>query len=256
MSFHGASLIQLPDIKAWDPISGWSIRRPWRGTPTQVANQATLLKSLGIRFELEPGGESGHDTVFGIFGAEDGQAPTEELTNSWDLVGNDLEKDIWWHPKVTAMFNQLLDPPGHPDGVPTDLYIVQRKRIDDIVAGATLISEHQQWWDDLFPDAKKFVRALLRGVTAYSVSQFVLRNTVVVASNYSIKPAYTNVGKILTTAQVQTIHNPPTTIKFALPEGFWLERTPTCEQTASDKFTITREWYHHDEYDDFLYDPA
>src|SRR5688500_3786856 len=120
MAFSGFSITQDPDIKIWDPKTGWTIRRPWRGTPDALTNQALYLKSLGIRLEYEPAGPNGgYDTLFGVFGAEETQPTDEELTDQWDLIGNDLEKDIWAHPKVKAMFDDLLEPPNDPDGVPT-----------------------------------------------------------------------------------------------------------------------------------------
>lgn len=254
MAFHGDAITQDPDVKIWDPRTGWTIRRPWRGTPSALANQQLALQIQGIRSEYEPAGpEGGYDTLFGIFGAEETQPIDQTVTDQWDLLGNMLEKDLWTHPKVKAMFDQLLEPPNDPEGIPTDTYIAYKQDIDALVAGSKTFAD-LAWWPDAFPNTKKFVRALMRGVTSFPVSQYVLRNTRILASNYSIRPVYTRVGKVMTTAQVQSIYNPPATLKFALPDGYWVEQTPNCEQDG-DKWQLTREWWHADDYDPFIYDP-
>jgi len=55
---------------------------------------------------------------------------------------------------------------------------------------------------------------------------------------------------------LRAVENIPTTINFELPTGWWLKRTPTVEQTAADKSTITQEYWHADAYDPFVYEVA
>jgi hypothetical protein len=88
------------------------------------------------------------------------------------------------------------------------------------------------------------------------VSQWVLRHTIIIAANSTIKPSLINVGKVFTTQMVQLIENIPATLKFDLPQGWWLKRTPTVEQTSADKFTITQEFWHGDAFDPFVYEVA
>src|SRR5688572_28831997 len=115
MSFHGTAFKQGRDILAWDPINGWLIRRPWSGTPNEMAALRTNLVLNRIKFEDGPGIEGGYETVWGIFSADPStQPPDEALSDSWELVGNDLEKDIWGHERISAVFDQLMNEDGTP----------------------------------------------------------------------------------------------------------------------------------------------
>jgi len=83
-----------------------------------------------------------------------------------------------------------------------------------------------------------------------------LRHTVVITSNSTIQPVLTNVGKVYSTAALQSAENIPGTIKFSLPDGYWLKRTPTVDQYGTDKWQITQEYWHADSYSTFLYEEA
>jgi len=249
MSFHGANLEQLRDSRSWDPREGWSIDRPWRGSPAAIDVKIAALVAAGIRLTHEADDQAGYERVTAHLGAEDTQDDEVELTDQWTLVGNDIEKDLWLHPKVTAIFAAFLD----GSGFPTSQYAELKQDFQDVISGDKALDD-LAWWAGASTDTKKFMRALLRGEESYTVSQFVLRNVKVVAANYSLKPSYSRVGKVMSGTTLDTVYTPPATIKFNLPDGFWMERTPTVEQVAPDKYSITREWWNFDEYDDFIYE--
>jgi hypothetical protein len=256
--FYGQNLSQGRDVRTFDPLNGWIIRRPFRGTPPQMALLRQELQNQKVRYEDEQS-DGGYETVWAVFGAEATQPEQQELVNAWDLDGNDVEKDIWYHPKVVGLFFgglALNDPPLlDQDGCPTDVYVQHKRDLDDLIAG-TKVPSDLAWWPRAFITTKKFVRALLRGVTAYPVSEFVLRNTLRVAANYSPKLAYDHVHKVFTTPTIKAKYSIPGTIKFVLPEGFWMEKTPRIQQRTGAQWELVREWIHAETYDDFLYDPA
>lgn len=252
--FYGAVFSEYPDVRTYDPTTGWYIRRRYKGTPQQMEIIRAQLIAQGVRFE-DDDKDGGYETVTAVFMGPTPDMPQphdQPLISKWDLVGNTLEKDLWSHPSIKERFDELNDPPG-PDGYPTDTYAQLKRDIEDLVAGEKAFSD-LAWWPDAFPVVKGFVRALMRGVTHYPISQYVLRNTLLVAENYSLKPDLARVYKAMTSAQLRTFYSIPATIKFNLPEsGYWVEQTPTVENEAAGEYKILREWWHADDYDPFVY---
>jgi hypothetical protein len=95
------------------------------------------------------------------------------------------------------------------------------------------------------------VNQMSLGVEAFTVSQYVLRRVLIIAANSSIKPSLEHVGEIYRTAELVQAEAVPGTIRFDLPEGYWLKRTPTVDQMSLDKWQITQEWWHADAYSPF-----
>lgn len=274
MSFFGVSgLVELPSAPGWDPRSGDIIHRRWRGTPTEIAAAKASLRTAGIRYQVEPTDDGGYQVIGAYYGAEDTQPPGEPLSDQWTLDGNDIEKSLWELPAVRAELDKILitnyrDPIQlalmaglhelrpmmeayargeqkwtQPNGTEVDLTVgyiygfVMTIGLDPAVLMPLLLS-------------------LTKGVESYTVSQWVLKHTLVIAANSTIKPSKTNIGKMYATASLIEAESIPNTLRFDLPDGYWLKRTPTVDQTAADKWTISQEWWHADAYDPFIYQEA
>ena len=256
-TFYGESIAQFPDQVSYDPRTGVTVRRPWRGTPDAIASKMTELSAEGTKFDHDPGTSGGYEWITAFYSNAAIAPASVPISDIWSMPGNDLEKDLWLHPKVTAEFAADLS-----GGFPTQAYFTKKKEIEEIVDG-TLALDDSTIWAGASDNLKKFIRALARGVVGYPVSQYVVRNTKVVAKGYgsfvdAAIPAYTYVGKILTTSDLQNGFGVPGEISFVMPGGYWLQRTPTVlpdNSTTSQQWVITQEWWHTDEYDDFVYDP-
>lgn len=247
--FTGTALIQLPDEREWDPRLGQTTVRTWRGAPPLIEAMESQLKAAGRWHALRRDPESGYMRLSIRIGGEESE--TAELADQWELLGNDLEKDIWQHRNVAEIMKDFVN----DDGSPSDQYFEIKDEIIKL-AEREVKPADVAWWEGASLRTKLFVRVLTRGVTAFPESQFVLRNTKVVGSGYSLKPTYERVNKILTTEQVKQHYSPPDILKFALPEGFWLERTPKVTQAAADRWQIIREWWHAEEYEPFIHERA
>jgi hypothetical protein len=256
-------------VANWDPRSGWKLSRRWRGLVAPVLQLREQLRSLGVSVQYELEENCSYATVEATYGAEDGQPADQPLSDQWTLAGNDLEKSLWELPAVRAEFNKIPE----DDSKPRALAVI-RKNVESLASGElTVVDEFgvEATGTDatsvfllmiaqlgLDPTVfSKLVSSRAAGVESYTVSQWVLRRTTIIASNSTIKPSLSNIGKLLTTSYLTQIEEIPTTIRFDLPpNGYWLKRTPTFEQTAADKWQITQEWWHADDYDKFIYQLA
>jgi hypothetical protein len=202
------------------------------------------------------------------YGAEETQPPDEPIADRWELVGNDMEKTLWECPAIRVELDKIKgDFRLHE--------IAKLRRLCDAVADGEGTSDdpaHLESKVDATPEEViiacafldnisatpflNYIRSKVNGVVSWTVSQWVLRNTKLIANNSTIKPSLLNVGKVYSTEQLRTVELIPATIKFDLAPGFWLKRTPTIEQTAADKWTIVQEWWHGDAYDPLIYEVA
>lgn len=261
-------LAQLPDATGWDPRTGPTITRRWRGAQLDVELGAQALKRAGTRYQIDPSLDGGYWMLTAIYGAEETQSPDLPLSDVWSMVGNDLEKELWTRPAIKAELDKIRgQDKEHEAGR-------LRRLCDAVVAGdeeapdpphagqivtPTLQAVRDACWFLNGINAAPFIayiQSRLDGVETWSISQWVLRHTVIVAANSSIRPSLINVGRMYTTEMVRSVEAIPATIMFELPAGYWLKRSPTVEQTASDKFTLSQEYWHADAYDPFVYEIA
>lgn len=268
MNFHGfTGLSELSAAPGWDPRYGATVIRRWRGTPAGVALAAQELRSVGVRYQIEPQGDGGYHVLVATYGADETQPEDQALSDTWSLAGNDLEKELWDHPLIQAELDKITSP---------DSYHVAarlRRLCDAVVTGEDDSPDPQNNGETLQATVTqivsacsgltissdpfvKYVRSRIAGVEVWSISQWVLRRTTVVSTRSTIKPALVNVGKIFTTDMLRTVELVPPQIRFDLPTGYWLKRTPTFDQSSADKWTAIQEYWHSDRYDDFVYQLA
>lgn len=262
MSLAGAiGPVELRPAKSWDPRSGWSIVRRWRGEESVIAILADQYRAAGYRVEVDPSDDGSYDILRVQLGAEETQPPDQPLADQWTLAGNDLEKSLWSLPVIRTEMDACEN---------TMALAMLRADIEAMVRGETAVPDPQtpSTTIDLTLDGLKsvveelgmnwapwlaLITSLARGEESYSVSQYVLRHVLTIGSNSTIKPSYDNVGRMYSTASLEAAEQIPSTLKFVLPAGFWLKRTPTVDQTAADKYQITQEWWHAEQYDPFIY---
>ena len=232
-----------PEMR-YTPIRGWQTVRIWRGSPEAILGLVPYVAYAAINIEVVPDPPYTQLRVtYGLL--DDGSQPSDpnHVTSLWTLQGNDLEKSLWEHPKVVAVLD-AMDDAGLAQ-FRQDIAAALEKHTPPSLASfssnATLVA---------------FYRELLRGTESFNVSQYVLRHTQTVPPNSNVKPSLTNVGKVFSTTLLSTAESIPGTILFTLPDGSWLKRTPTVEQTGNGKFQITQEWWHAIAYSPFLYETA
>jgi hypothetical protein len=254
MKLTGLSLVELPSGRSWDPRIGFTIIRRYRGSLTQIQIVEANAKASNLRVQIEPDIEGGFGVVSVWYGAESTQPADVPLADTWELVGNDLEKDLWELPKVINALAPFVISDRRQIKADVEAWLAGTLVVNGIpVTDWTDFctrSEFTQSQNDVLTD---LVTDRIRGVEAWTVSQWVLRRTLIIAANSTIKPALADVGRVRSTTTLKAEENIPSTVKFDLPEGFWLKRTPTFTQTAADKWTISQEWWHADNYSELIY---
>lgn len=213
----------------------------------------------------------------------------------WFLDGNDLEKNILECPAMKAIIADI-DTADQRDGFPSRV----QAAVDDYKAGSDKNKNSiPDYWEKKFAASDYFTAAdppyselsagsitalnlicqdMFKGVEAFTVSQYVLRNTVTTQYTSAIgaqllAPYYVDVNKIWATSDLTTMMtastrpiDPPTSaVVYTLPligvlsgSPFstykWLYRTPDVQQLGNGKWQITREWWETTDYSTFLYD--
>ena len=229
------------------------------------------VKAAGLRFQREEESLGGYQLISVIYGAEETQDPNTPVGEKWELVGNDMEKSIWELPAVQNQFARLTSL-----GMSTanQITFIARFRADvealirgesiTVDVNGTEVALNTDYILDFVVRQLRLsqsvfaglILSLAKGVESYTVSQYVLRHTRVVVRRSNLKPSTTNIGKIFaTTADLRSKESIPTLL-FDLPEGVWLKRTPTQEQSSADKYDITQEYWHADSYDTFVHEQA
>lgn len=232
-------LVAQAERREYSPAGGWTTVRTYHGPIDAVQGIIPNLVNQGLRFSEFPVQDGIRGVEIRFSDAQDGAAPPtnpdDEQTTTWELVGNDLNKDLFDHPNYTALSEAnkktLKD---YRDGA---------KKIDDADVSA------------LTGNAEKFRDLITKGVEGFTVSQYILRKTGVVALNWSGTFGITNVGDYYaTTTDLSDTENVPATLKFSLPTGQWLKRTPTIRQNRDGRWVSSQEWWHADDWSDVLYD--
>lgn len=271
-AFHGITgLVELPSIVNWDPRVGSTLQRRYRGTRAECELGAASLRAQKTRYSIEQP-ESGGYAVLNVFASVDEEAdPSEPLSSEWELVGEDLEKSIWMHPKWLSIAAKLRE------GKNNESWWVSyfRSQIEALARGESKFTDREGVQFELsqssilsdvdaiagLTPAETAQLALLisdvcDGVDSWPISRYVLRHSRIVAANTTIRMKYTGVGKMYSTAKLGRTEDIDQVILGTLPSGYWLKRTPTLRVAGSAKYQIIQEWWHADDYSKFLYDLA
>lgn len=232
-------------------------------------------------------------TALGNPGATSGRTATSgdlyQESSTWILDGNDIEKSIFECPVMQTIVAALSSTyrkgfPGQvknacdrflsgkdKDGNAIVNYGTKEFLIDDYLGTASgppldALSGAQ------LVDLNEICAEYIKGVEAFPISQYVLRNTKTVQYTSSIIPHYANVNEIWTTTDITTLMasetkpiDPPTsTVAYTLPllgvlgtifsTSKWLYRTPDVAQQNNGKWQITKEWWETTDYSTSLYD--
>ena len=264
--FYGSSLTELPinDLK-YDPRTGHSFSRRWRGTPQEISNLAASYKFAGYLVEETYPDSGGYAHLRVVFSAAADHPLDQPLADQWVRVGNDLEKSLWHLPHVQSAFSAVnfadettlqkvsafkADVEAYVRG--------ERKTFDEAGDEQTLNMAYlrSEAGDINFDLAilNGLIAAFARGQEAFPVSQTALQRTLIVAGNTTLRPSTENVNKMFTTEGMASLYpSLPPIIKDELELGYWLKKTPTTAQVKSYTFEIRYEWWFAEDYDRFVY---
>src|SRR5574343_460206 len=94
VEYTNTALIELHPLDGWDPRTGDTITRRWKGRRDYVIAKAQQLRLAGIRYQIDQE-SSTIWMVSGFYGAQETQSTTEPLADQWELMANRLEKSVW-----------------------------------------------------------------------------------------------------------------------------------------------------------------
>lgn len=240
MSLLGLNGLTLqPERREYTPKEGWITFVPYHGPTDAVQGAIPALVAQGLRFSEFPVQDGIRGIEIRYSNAQDGAAPATnpdtEQTVTWELAGNDLNKDLFDHDNYTA------------------LSTANQKTLKELRSGNLKIDDAAV--TALTGDAEKFADLIKTGAEGFTVSQYVLRRTGVVALNWQGTFGITNVGDYYSsTTALSDAEDVPAALKFSLPAGEWLKRTPSVRQNRDGRWVSTQEWWHADDWSDVLYD--
>jgi len=256
MEFYGTNATGEVRGYSWNPRTGYQQIVVYTGTPDALEAISSSAISNGYSVRYVPDSQGGYSSLEVTYGAAETQDPAVPLSDEWSLEGNDLEKSIFEHPNALAEFEQwpfgLSDPSIAPFRSTVERYV--RGEIESLEDElATLINALKR--PQILDLAHEMAAILGMGVESFTVSQYVLRRTRIVTSTTDIKPVVTNTGKVYSQAAMESEEGGiPATLKFNLPDGVWLKRTPTVTQYGADKWQIVQEYWHADRFLTWLYE--
>jgi len=269
MNFYGASgTWRLADVE-FRPGRGFLKRFAYTGVPSAIASLYEQAVADGLSAVIDydaQGGYAGlHVDVWTATNTDTNEPTTEDepLSDVFELVGNDLEKSIWEHPKTLAEFEAwplgLQDPSIGPFKGTVERYV--RGEIESLEDElATLVNALNR--PQILDLAYELAGLLGAGTEAWNVSQYVLRRTreltlkgrdALPSASY-LNQVNTGIGKVWSIAAMVDAEDVPAPVAALLPpEGVWLKRTPTFTGSGS-RWTLQQEYWHADKYSTFLYE--
>ena len=260
-------LIELPTPQTYTPGSGIVSTRRTRMLKASVPAFTAALASMGYGWEVSPDENSPFSVVTTI------DAP--ELTTTWALDGNDLEKSIWQLPKVKAMLALVSDLKVRAAYraeierfVRGEYESDSRKTLDSIKALITNFATVQSNANPTAPTRPQvdglvgeitdgLVASLVDGVEAFPISTYVLRKTSIYPPITNVSPAFEDSNKLFSFQRlIQEEPTIPLNLAGILGEikGYWQKKTPQASQSTDGRWTYTGEYWWADDYDPFLYE--
>ena len=264
--------------------------------------------AISTNIEREEGGQVGVFSATWVSStvatrlASGGLVPSDGSTSGdlyqesslWFLDGNDLEKNILECKPMDAIIDDIstvAQRQGFPSRVQAavDDYKAGKDKEGNTIASywetkfdlVDYFTEGGSPWNELSGDSIAALglicQEMFKGVEAFTISQYVLRNTLTTQYTSAIgavalAPYYADVNTIwdtsditaMMTAGTRPIDPPTSTVPFTLPligllsgSPFstykWLYRTPDVQQLGNGKWQITREWWETTDYSTILY---
>ena len=244
---------------SWNKASGWTSEVRYQGEKDAVRGLISRFVPRVDDVSYETNGATATLTARinrDITGGGGGESEAE-VTTTWELIGQDSQKDIREHWRVLNLHpNTIKDVEKAADKLNDGTYANAAAAFAvDIHTGTTSTGS----WTN---NAKFLFFMLSKGQESWLDFEYVLRKTELVASDYQRQMATSGVGYIWTTAQVASAEGMPPMIQatisdinaptFTVPSdvsgtGYtykcrWLKKSPQITQVAGGKFERNQEW--------------
>jgi hypothetical protein len=222
-----------PEIE-WSSANGYRATRKFRGLKSDILGQVPAMRQAGYTFRITPDEDGPFaECTMTAPDAQDGadSSAETELTTTWTVAGNDIEKDLESHPNWLNMAE------------------TERELLREYKAGSKKESEVTT----TTTHGDNFKTLIKAGTTSYTISQIVVQRTMTVGPGFAGAAAMSNINGIYSASGLSAAENIPATIVFTLLSGYYLKRTPTITQQPNGRFQIVNEWWHADTWSTTLY---
>ena len=222
-----------PEIE-WSSANGYRATRKFRGLKSDILGQVPAMRQAGYTFRITPDEDGPFaECTMTAPDAQDGadSSAETELTTTWTVAGNDIEKDLESHPNWLNMAE------------------TERELLREYKAGSKKESEVTT----TTTHGDNFKTLIKAGTTSYTISQIVVQRTMTVGPGFAGAAAMSNINGIYSANGLTLAESIPQTIVFTLLSGYYLKRTPTITQQPNGRFQIVNEWWHADTWSTTLY---
>lgn len=242
-----ANATEQPVRIGWSPDRGPSTIRTWEGPTAAINPLASQAYLLGLQYDLEQkvGGLASISVTYASFAAAGQTGQGAEIVDNWELLPNTVQKGIFHSdaPLVNALQTNQLD---------------EVKQFIDFPPNKDGTTKPQPTW---LPGSnqEKLYRLARAGVDHWEIDQPILKHTWIVPRGQSLTFLYSNVRKLITTAQL--IANEGVPADFVLPistivaqfadptrsDGVsfnygWLKMMPTASLQSYVRREVHSEW--------------
>lgn len=245
-------LFQIPGLvyqgmdKRKGPLNGevWTLtfQSAGRSDPSQMSPAETGYNLIAGDFSAA-GDFKGARHTLTVTTPEDPTGDSEvSVTAQFELLGNELQKDIREHPIALALGYEKL------------------KIIDGVLNGDLKSPGVKYSESDILAGNMTHVYRYLRqrnGNGGYHKSQYVFRYTRITSNRAVIDVGFTGVERIHTTAQMVAQTGPPPGILASIADAYttsvpaavadyqygWMKKTPTVTNVAGNKVQISGEYW-------------
>jgi hypothetical protein len=231
-------MIPQPVRRSYIQGRGWTWTQAWIGPKALAFGLEQQL--IAAHYDVATREDGPMATVEATFGGRDDIAGSDEVVeDQWELTFNIVEKELYDHPSISALATVEV---GDEDLLSQLRRAVEEKSLRNVDP-------------DVSPeDYATFYEAYnlaLSGTTSIIVEQAVLRHTRTVSARFERSAAMTNVGKIVTKAQMSGNEGAPAeiVIEESNPEGLpyptvfgYRKAKPSITRTAGNKWHIVNEY--------------
>ena len=259
MRSTGTNIEQLGSGELYDPRSGTTYTLRYQGTTTAILAQKATLQALGYRVRYTPN-EQGYDMLEAERSGADDADPNEPLSSLWYPKYNLLDKSVWDHPKVRAIFAKTPD----LDARTAWKAMVQGWLLGDrtsqhstetgqAISYAYLRSIAVDRWGATAADVEALLEGLTKGLEICPYCQQVLIHLYTIAKNATLRPSIANIGGVYTTDGLIAAEAIPTSqLNFDIATGYWHKSAPEMDPSRADRWTITQTFEYVAETEDQL----
>ena len=265
----GAEFVEQDPIPVWRQGVGWTSEYALEGTRAQVdaaaASYAGASGVLEIRYQELGGGLWRASVAFAGKTKEDAQNPPSPDTlveAQWSFPRNDLQRDIWTHPRVEAQLRNMATAYRARFRADVEKWISGEATIEvpttagsttDLTLTAEGLRDVAVGFGANAEEIDAFFDALMEGQTSYIYSRRVLRLTRTGPTAGEWLASNTNTNRVYTRAGLIAATNPPDWVRLKMPEGYWFKHEPE-EQSNGDRLETVQEFeYFGVRYSTFAY---